>query len=39
MRDGSLSTSLDAAGVEYDRDVGVDPYSLLPKWVHPRKSA
>jgi cysteine synthase A len=39
MRDGSLGRSLDAAGVEYDRDVGVDPYSLLPKWVHPRKSA
>jgi len=25
--------------VAHDRDVDLDPYSLLPKWVHPRKSA
>jgi len=30
---------LDAAGVAYDRQVHLDPYSLLPKWLHPRKSA
>jgi hypothetical protein len=26
-------------GIEFDRDVEVDPYDLLPKWVQPRKSA
>jgi cysteine synthase A len=30
---------LDAAGVAYDRNVQLDPYGLLPKWLHPRKSA
>ncbi len=39
MRDGSLAALLAYAGVEHDRDVDLDPYSLLPKWVHPRKSA
>ena len=39
MRDGSLHARLEDAGAEYDRDADVDPYSLLPKWVHPRKSA
>jgi cysteine synthase A len=39
IRDGSLYARLEDAGVEYDRDIDVDPYSLLPKWVHPRKSA
>ena len=39
MADGSLHEMLDAAGVEYDRSVDLDPYSLLPKWVHPRKTA
>jgi len=39
MADGSLHGMLDAAGVEYDRNVELNPYSLLPKWVHPRKTA
>jgi cysteine synthase A len=39
MRDGSLAALLAYAGLEHDRDVDLDPYSLLPKWVHPRKSA
>jgi cysteine synthase A len=39
MADGSLHERLDAAGVEYDRSVDLNPYSLLPKWVHPRKTA
>ena len=30
---------LDDAGVSYDRDATLDPYSLLPKWLQPRKSA
>jgi cysteine synthase A len=39
MQDGSLRAMLAIAGVEHDRDVNVDTYSLLPKWVHPRQSA
>ena len=39
MAEGSLHGMLDAAGVEYDRNVELNPYSLLPKWVHPRKTA
>ena len=25
--------------LRYDRSVDLDPYELLPKWVHPRKAA
>jgi cysteine synthase A len=39
MRSGSLREMLDAAGIEHDRSADVDPYSLLPKWLHPRKTA
>jgi cysteine synthase A len=39
MADGSMQTLLDAAGVTYDRSIDLDPYDLLPKWVHPRKTA
>ncbi len=39
MADGSMQQLLEAAGVEYDHDTDLDPYSLLPKWVHPRKTA
>jgi cysteine synthase A len=39
MRSGELQRRLDAAGVAYDRDVHFDPYSLLPKWMHPRHAA
>ncbi len=38
-RNGSLQKKLDAAGVSYDRSANLDPYSLLPKWLQPRKSA
>jgi cysteine synthase A len=38
-RNGSLQKRLDQCGVTYDRDANVDPYSLLPKWLQPRKSA
>ena len=38
-RNGSLQKRLDEAGVSYDRDVKLDPYSLLPKWLQPRKTA
>ena len=39
MREGSMQKRLEAAGVDYDAEADVDPYSLLPKWMHPRKSA
>jgi cysteine synthase A len=38
-RHGSLPQRLLGLGIEFDRDVEVDPYDLLPKWVQPRKSA
>jgi cysteine synthase len=38
-RDGSAQRRLDDAGVGYDRACGIDPYDMLPKWLHPRKSA
>jgi cysteine synthase A len=38
-RNGSLQKKLDEAGVSYDREVNLDPYTLLPKWLQPRKSA
>lgn len=39
MREGSLQKRLEAAGVTCDSSTGIDPYDLLPKWLHPRKSA
>jgi cysteine synthase A len=39
MRSGQLRQRLDAGGIAHDRSVDFDPYSLLPKWVHPRKAA
>ncbi|MEM7707142.1 MAG: cysteine synthase A [Pseudomonadota bacterium] len=36
---GALHRQLDAAGISYDRDATPDARSLLPKWVHPRKTA
>jgi len=38
-RNGSLQKMLDVRGVTYDRDLVIDPYTLLPKWLQPRKSA
>jgi cysteine synthase len=38
-RDGRLRKMLDDAGVAHDRGADIDPYSLLPKWLHPRKTA
>jgi cysteine synthase A len=34
---GRLQTLLQANGVGYRPQEGLDPYSLLPKWLHPRK--
>ena len=39
MRDGRLRKMLDSAGIAHDRGADIDPYSLLPKWLHPRKTA
>jgi cysteine synthase A len=38
-RNGNIQTLLEEGGVSYDREVKLDPYSLLPKWLQPRKSA
>ncbi|HEU4589422.1 MAG TPA: cysteine synthase A [Steroidobacteraceae bacterium] len=38
-RKGSVQQRLEEAGVSFDRDASLDPYSLLPKWLQPRKSA
>jgi cysteine synthase len=39
MRSGDLQEKLRARGVAFDPDIEMDPYSLLPKWLQPRKSA
>jgi cysteine synthase A len=36
---GTMQARLETAGVNYDRDSKLDPYSLLPKWLQPRKQA
>jgi cysteine synthase A len=38
-RAGSIQTMLDRRGIAYDTGADVDPYTLLPKWLHARKSA
>ncbi len=38
-RDGSMQKRMAENGIGYDTSVTIDPYSLLPKWLHPRKSA
>jgi len=38
-RRGDIQKMLTDNGVVYDRSVTLDPYSLLPKWLQPRKSA
>ena len=39
MRDGSLPKTFRANGIRYDDSRQIDPYSLFPKWLQPRKSA
>jgi len=36
FKDGRLQQLLSQHGVRYDENVRVDPYSLLPTWLHPR---
>jgi cysteine synthase A len=38
-RDGSMQRRLREAAVDFEHALDVDPYALLPKWMHPRKSA
>ena len=38
-RDGSIQQRLADNRIHYDVNVTVDPYGLLPKWLHPRKTA
>ena len=38
-RAGDVQRRLTARGVAFREEAGLDPYSLLPKWLHPRKSA
>jgi len=38
-REGSLPRRLTELGVPWVADPSLEPYDLLPKWVHPRKSA
>jgi cysteine synthase A len=38
-RNGSIQTRLTRNGISYDIGVDIDPYSLLPKWQQPRKTA
>ncbi len=39
MREGRIQKMLDECGADYERSIRIDPYELLPNWVHPRKSA
>jgi cysteine synthase A len=39
VRDGRLQERLRKRGIRYDSSVEIDPYSLFPKWLQPRKSA
>ena len=36
FKDGSLASKLVALNVDYDRAFAKDPYTFLPKWLHPR---
>jgi len=36
FKEGRLQELLQRSGVEYDESVELDPYDLLPTWLHPR---
>ena len=38
-RKGSIQQALNEHQIPYDASAAIDPYTLLPKWLHPRKSA
>jgi len=35
-KDGQLQAMLSDYGVSFNKDIDVDPYGFLPKWLHPR---
>jgi cysteine synthase A len=39
MRNGSMQALLRTHSIDFDESVDFDPYDLMPKWLHPRKSA
>jgi len=39
MRDGSMQDAFRRHGVTFDETQQIDPYSLFPKWLQPRKTA
>lgn len=36
FRDGTLQSRLAGLGIAHEREIGIDPYALLPGWLHPR---
>jgi cysteine synthase A len=38
-RSGALQAQFGVAGVAFDARAAIDPYTLLPAWLHPRRSA
>ena len=36
FKEGSFQTLLNESGATYKTDIDLDPYELLPKWLHPR---
>ncbi|WP_286830609.1 MULTISPECIES: cysteine synthase A [Kordiimonas] len=36
FKDGSLQETLKEAGIAYDENAAIDPYQMLPKWLHRR---
>ncbi len=39
FQNGALQSSLERNEIDYDKSVEFDAWSLLPQWLHPRKSA
>jgi cysteine synthase A len=39
FKSGRLQARLEAVGVAFDRDCRIDPYTLLPNWLHKRNAA
>ena len=39
MQTGSMRQLLDGAGLTYDQTAAINPYDLMPKWLHPRNTA
>jgi cysteine synthase A len=38
-RNGELQNRFNQHGIDFDDGAGIDTQSLLPQWIHPRKSA